>query len=213
MNAMTLPRTALKFKIGSDRMQDLADEALILKVAQGDHAAFRALVDRHLGRATALAFRIIGNQSEAEELTQEAFLRVWTAAPRWRPDGAALFRTWFSRILTNLCIDRKRRPTMDPLEAAGEPTDDAAPVDQRLAERQEAAVLATAVAALPARQRAALSLCYWQSMSNIEAAQVLGLSVGAVESLLVRARRTLKEKLKIPLGRDIRDPDKEGGRA
>ncbi|MCW5729376.1 MAG: RNA polymerase sigma factor [Alphaproteobacteria bacterium] len=183
-----------------EKMQDLTDETLMGRVATGDHAAFRALVDRHVARATALAYRILGRRAEAEEVVQEAFLRVWTTAPRWNLDGA-LFRTWFSRVLTNLCIDRRRRPRMDPMEAAGDPADPSPGADAAIEERQRGALVAAAMAELPERQRVALALCYWQEMSNIEAAEVMQISVGAVESLLVRARRSLKEKLAHRLGR------------
>jgi RNA polymerase sigma-70 factor (ECF subfamily) len=179
------------------------DEALMARVGQGDRAAFQHLVNRHLGTGTALAQRVLLNRADADEVVQEAFLRVWTTAPRWRPEGA-LFRTWFSRVLVNLCIDRKRKPRAEPLEAAGDPPDPARSAEQRLAEREEAAAIAAAVAELPERQRAALALCYWQEMSNIEAAAALSLSVGAVESLLVRARRALRLRLagRIGTGRE-----------
>lgn len=183
-----------------DRMQDLTDETLMGRVGAGDHDAFRALIDRHLARANALAFRILGRRAEAEEVAQEAFLRVWTTAPRWNVEGA-LFRTWFSRVLTNLCIDRKRRPGMDPMEAAGDPVDPAPAADATIEAREQGAQVAAAIAELPERQRVALALCYWQEMSNIEAAEVMQISVGAVESLLVRARRSLKEKLEHRMGR------------
>ncbi len=170
------------------------------EIAQGDRRAFRALVERHVGRAQGLAYRVLGNRSDAEELAQEAFLRVWTVAPRWRLDGGASFRTWFSRVVVNLCIDRKRRRRTEPLEAAGDPVDPAPPADRLVAESEETATVAAAVAELPERQRIALSLCYWQGLSNAEAAETMGLSVGAIESLLVRARRTLKDKLGPALG-------------
>ena len=180
-------------------MRDLSDEGLMACIADGDRGAYQQLVERHLDRALRLAQRIVGNRSDAEEIAQEAFLRVWTTAPRWRLDGA-LFRTWFSRVLVNLCIDRKRRPGFAPLEAAGDPPDPAVGAEQRVYQSQEAAAVAAAVAELPERQRAALALCYWQEMSNAEAAEVLSLSVGAVESLLVRARRSLRISLKARLG-------------
>lgn len=180
-------------------MRDLSDEGLMANIAEGDRGAFEQLVTRHLNRAIALAQRITGNRSDAEEVAQEAFLRVWQTAPRWRLDGA-LFRTWFSRVLVNLCIDRKRRPGFAPLEAAGDPPDPGIGAENALARDEEAAAVAQAVAELPERQRAALALCYWQEMSNVEAAEVLALSVGAVESLLVRARRTLRQKLGPRLG-------------
>lgn len=172
----------------------LSDEALMEQVGEGDHDAFRLLVDRHLGRAVALADRIVRNRSEAEEIAQEAFLRVWINAARWRPEGA-LFRTWFTRVLVNLCIDRKRKPQMAPLEAAGDPPDERADAFDGVAARQQAERLQAAMAELPERQRAALALCYWEGLSNIEAAKALAVTVGALESLLVRGRRALRDKL------------------
>jgi RNA polymerase sigma-70 factor (ECF subfamily) len=175
------------------------DEALMQRVAEGDHAAFAALVERHLDRAVALAQRITGNRSDAEELAQEAFLRVWVNAPRWRPEGA-LFRTWLTRVLVNLCIDRRRRPAFSPLEAAGDPADERTDALDALAARQSAAHVQAAIGELPARQRAALVLCYFEGLSNIEAAAALETSIGALESLLVRARRTLGARLAPILG-------------
>ncbi len=177
-----------------EAMGENSDEVLMGRVAQRDGVAYSCLLTRHLASATALAGRMVGNRADAEEVVQEAFLRVWKTAPRWRPDGAS-FRTWFSRVVVNLCIDRHRRPKPAPLEAAGDPADGGMLADQQLAQREEAAALARAVALLPPRQRAALALCYWQEMSNVEAADVLSLSVGAVESLLVRARRSLRASL------------------
>jgi len=185
-------------------MQDEADDALMRRAGHGDKAAFAVLLRRHLARATAVAQRIVGNRSDAEEIVQEAFLRCWQKAPEWRPandraaDGQAnraQFATWLYRVLVNLCLDRRRRPQPVELEAAGEIADGAADgYDQRLRNETSRRV-ATAMAALPERQRAALALCYYEDMGNIEAAAALEISVGALESLLVRARRALRDSL------------------
>lgn len=180
-------------------MDHLPDERLMRLVGQGNHRAFHLLIDRHTRRAVTLAIRMAITHAEAEELVQEAFLRVWVNAPRWKPDGA-LFRTWFMRILTNLCIDLKRRPALLVLPENDERPDDAPGALTQTIIREDAALVAQAVAALPPRQRAALALCYWDDMSNIEAADVLNLSIGAVESLLVRARRSLRDRLAEPFG-------------
>ncbi len=175
------------------------DEELMRRTGQGDRAAYALLVERHLNRSVGLAVRISGNRADAEEVVQEAFLRVWVNAARWRTDGAK-FRTWFGRILVNLCIDRKRKPVPVPLEAAGDPEDNRIGAFDALSNAEESARIRAAMAELPERQRAAVALCYWDEMGNIEAAAVLGISIGALESLLVRARRTLKEKLESDLG-------------
>jgi RNA polymerase sigma-70 factor, ECF subfamily len=180
-------------------MQDEADDALMRRAGHGDKAAFAVLLRRHLARATAVAQRIVGNRSDAEEIVQEAFLRCWQKAPEWRPANdrpdRAQFATWLYRVLVNLCLDRRRRPQPVELEAAGEIADGAADgYDERLRSETSRRVVA-AMAALPERQRAALALCYYEGMGNIEAAAALEISIGALESLLVRARRALRDSL------------------
>lgn len=179
-------------------MRDGSDDELMRRAGSGDRQAFQGLVDRHMPRAVALATRVAGNRTDAEEIVQEAFLRTWLKAPDWRDEtvpGGARFTTWFTRILINLCIDRRRRPALAPIEAAGEIASGDADGFQSVARAETGARVAAAVAALPDRQRAALTLCHWDGMSNIEAAEILGLTVGALESLLVRARRTLRAAL------------------
>ena len=179
-------------------MRDGSDDELMRRAGSGDRTAFARLVERHMPRAVALATRVAGNRTDAEEIVQEAFLRSWLKAPDWHDAamvGGARFTTWFTRVLVNLCIDRRRRPKMSPLESAGEIAGQEMDGYQTLAREQTGARVTAAVATLPDRQRAALTLCHWDGMSNIEAAEVLGITVGALESLLVRARRTLRDML------------------
>ncbi|MFV3129303.1 RNA polymerase sigma factor [Niveispirillum sp. KHB5.9] len=170
------------------------DEALVARVAAGDRRAYGLLVDRHLDRTVTIAHRILNNQADAEDVAQEAFLRLWRHADRFDP-GAARFSTWFYRVTTNLCLDRTRRPPMATLEAAGDPADPAMDQERSLADRHTKAAVAAAVADLPDRLRAAVTLTYDGGLSNAEAAKALDVSVKALESLLVRARRALREKL------------------
>jgi RNA polymerase sigma-70 factor (ECF subfamily) len=197
-------------------MEDESDDALMRRAGSGDKAAFALLVRRHLARATALAQRIVGNRSDAEEIVQEAFLRCWQKAPEWRPandraskaqlanvddqiDGTrvstAQFGTWLYRVLVNLCLDRRRRPQPIGIEAAEEVPDTAADGFQETSRGETSRRVQAAMAQLPERQRAALALCYFEDMGNIEAAAALEISIGALESLLVRARRALREAL------------------
>lgn len=171
-----------------------ADEILMLRVGQGDQPAYQLLVRRHLPRSLALARRMTASASDAEEIAQEAFLRVWTSAPRWRVEGAA-FRTWLYRIVVNLCLDRGRRKPFMPLEDAGDPSDPAPDALTVLEQQETARRVAAAVEALPDRQRAALVLSYYEGLSNADAAVVLGVSVSGLEALLVRARRALRGRL------------------
>jgi len=166
------------------------DHDLMARTAQGDARAFRTLAQRHAGRTLGLARRILGNEAAAEEIVQDAFLRVWTHAPRWRPEAA--FRTWLYRIVVNLCLNAKRRPAHLPLEAAHDVADPAAAADAKLETAERDRRLAAAVDALPERQRAAVVLTYQEGLSNAEVAAVLDTSVSAVETLLVRAKQALR---------------------
>lgn len=178
-----------------------SDGDLMQQVARGDHGAYAKLVDRHLRHAVTLAWRVLFDRADAEEVAQEAFLRVWQHAARWQPDGSASFRTWLNRIVVNLCIDRKRRPGMAALDDQPEPVDpQPGPYEARLnAETSDR--VAAALQRLPERQRAAILLCYWEGESNIAAAEALGITVGALESLLVRAKRAMRNDLAPDLGR------------
>lgn len=176
-------------------MEREEDEALMLATGRGDRAAFSVLVRRHLGRASAIAGRMLGNAAEAEEVVQEAFLRVWQKAPAWRPDGGARFATWLARVLANLCIDRRRRARSVPLEDAPEMPDPAPGAEESLVAAERRRHVEAALARLPDRQRAAVILSYYEGLSNAEVAGALDVSVGAVESLLVRARRGLAQML------------------
>lgn len=176
-------------------MSDDGDEALLRAAGNGDRAAFVALVERHLARAIAISGRMLGSRADAEEVAQEAFLRVWQKAPDWRDDGGAKFSTWLHRVLVNLCIDRKRRRPTVPIDAIEEPVDESANSFDRVVSRERRQRLAKALAELPERQRAAVVLSYYEGLSNGAVAEALEVTVGAVESLLVRARRSLAAAL------------------
>ena len=140
----------------------------------------------------------MNSRTDGEDIAQDAFLRVWSHAGRWRPIGAggnARFTTWLYRIVVNLAIDRKRRPAMGTIDDVDEPADESDDGFMRIHRQQVTDAVATAMAQLPERQRIALTLCFFEGMSNIEAGQIMSLSVGAVESLLVRARRALRQEL------------------
>jgi len=174
-------------------MDGPADLDLMALTAQGDGRAFQILARRHAGRALAVARRILGNEALAEEMVQDAFLRVWINAPRWRPEAA--FRTWLYRIVVNLCLNARRRAGDLPLAAADHVADPAAAADEQLEARERDRLVAAAVDALPARQRAAIVLTYQEGLSNAEVAAVLDTSVSGVETLLVRAKRALRAAL------------------
>src|SRR3982751_3668514 len=111
-------------------MDEPSDHDLMARTAQGDGWAFRILAQRHARRALGLARRMLGNEALAEEIVQDALLRVWINAPRWRPEAA--FRTWLYRVVVNLCLNAKRRAAYLPLEAAPDVADAAPGADMQL---------------------------------------------------------------------------------
>lgn len=170
------------------------DLELVRRVAQGDGAACAVLVDRHLGRITAFAARMLGGRAEAEEVAQEVFVRVWKHAENWEP-GRALFSTWLHKVALNLCYDRLRRRRETALPEHYEPESDGDTPERALRRKERAHRVARAVASLPERQRAAIALCHYQELGNIEAAAIMNVSVEALESLLARGRRRLRQLL------------------
>ena len=170
------------------------DGELVARAGRGDRAAAQALMARHLPAMLRLARRMLGSQAEAEDCVQDAFLRVWTHAARWQP-GRAVFGTWLHRVTLNQCYDRLRRKPALTLEAATEVADAAPGADMALEAAGVAAEVEAALSDLPERQRAAILLCHYEERGNIEAAEILGVSVEALESLLARGRRTLRMKL------------------
>jgi len=172
---------------------DDPDVAVLARIAGGDSGSCSVLVDRHLMRLHALATRLLGSHADADEVCQDAFVRAWQQAPKWQA-GKARFATWLHQVVLNLSRDRlrARRETV-PLDAIGETTDDADTPEQAHGRADRVQSVQSALAKLPERQREALVLCHFQGMTNIEAAALLELSVDALESLLARARRGLRE--------------------
>ena len=154
------------------------------------------MVTRKLPRLLALASRILGDADEARDVAQESFLRIWRQAANWRA-GEARFDTWLHRVALNLCRDRLRRRKERPLneDEALQLADTAPSPDEHLEAADRSARMAAALAALPERQREAIVLQYYQELSNIDAAALMEISVEALESLLSRARRQLRNQL------------------
>lgn len=170
------------------------DDRLLFAAGQGDERAFNRLVFAHGPRVRAIARRYLGNSADAEDVAQEVFWRIWRNAGRWRL-GKARFSTFLYRVTVNLCIDsaRRRGRFRASLEEAGDVPDSGASAEDEIAERQTLRTMRSVIATLPDRQRMALILSVQQELASREIAAAMNISEGAVEQLLVRARRTLRE--------------------
>jgi len=166
------------------------DDRLVALYAAGDGAAPRILTARFLPLAFRLAMRMLANRAEAEDVAQEAMLRLFRAAPGWRP-GQAKLSTWHYRVTANLCTDRLRKRPMLPLDEAAEVADGAPSAEQGLTQAARHAALARALDGLPERQRTAVVLRHIEGLQNPEIAEIMGVGVEAVESLVARGKRGL----------------------
>lgn len=175
-----------------DDNSDLPDEALLTLFADGDRQAARALTLRFTPVVMAHAYRLLGDRAEAEDVTQEAMLRLWRIAPDWRP-GEARVRTWLYRVVANLATDRlrRRRRSGPSLDAVAEPVDPASGPAERLQDAARTGALQEALDRLPERQRQAVVLRHIEGLANPEIAAIMETGTEAVESLIARGKRAL----------------------
>jgi RNA polymerase sigma-70 factor (ECF subfamily) len=174
------------------RHAGVADTELVALVAKGSESAFKELLNRHQEAVYQLVHRFLGDANETEDITQETFLRLYRTAARYQPKAS--LRTFLFRIAKNLCIDfvRKKRP--EPAEQLPEAIDPKTPQDL-LECAQAIEMLSNCIDTLPENQRMAILLRHTSGLRYQEIADVMGLTVSAVESLLVRARKTLRQRL------------------
>jgi RNA polymerase sigma-70 factor, ECF subfamily len=176
------------------------------RIAEGDEYAFQILVERHQTSVLNLIYRFIGERTKSEDLAQEVFLRVWQAARTY--ESKAKFTTWLYRIAANLCLNElkssRRRSWLQFFhvdtneQGIGEEDfsgEELSPEDQLLS-KERSSEITQALQHLPQNQRMALILKRYDDLSYEEIARILGCSVSAVESLMVRAKKNLQEKLK-----------------
>ena len=171
-----------------------ADADLLQRYAAGDAAAARLLSARLTPRLYAHAFRVLGEGAEAEDVAQEAMLRLWRIAPDWRR-GEAQVSTWAYRVVANLCTDRLRKRPAVALDEIAEPSDPTPGPEARIQTRTRMDALQQALETLPARQRQAVVLRHIDGLGNVEIAEVLQVGIEAVESLTARGKRALKAAL------------------
>lgn len=172
-------------------MAQMDDAGLLAAYAAGDTDAAAVLAQRLLPGALAQAVRMLADRAEAEDVAQDALIRLWRQAGSWR-EGEAQVSTWLYRVVSNLCIDRlRKRGRSVPLEAVADPADDTPGVAEQLQTRARMAALSEALAQMPERQAQAVALRHLEGLSNPEIGKIMDISVRSVESLTARGKRAL----------------------
>ena len=170
------------------------DNVLLVAFAKGDRSAAQQLTERLMPKIYSHAYYRLGNIADAEDVTQEAFLRLWKIAPNWKYDKAQV-STWLYRVVYNLCKDRYRRATLENLSSAQEVTDGTQSPTDNIDVQYRQKALYDAMSILPENQRLAIQLRHIDELSNPEIAEIMELSIEAVESLTARGKRKLIEIL------------------
>jgi RNA polymerase sigma factor (sigma-70 family) len=181
-------------KIDPDLGAGISDEVLLVAYGNGDLDAARDLTARLSPRLLGQAMRMLQDRAEAEDVTQEAMLRLWRIAPDWR-QGEAQVSTWAYRVVANLCLDRLRKRRPVGLDQIAEPQDDAPTVADQMQQSARLRALSDALAAMPERQAQAVALRHLEGLANPAIAEIMDISVDAVESLTARGKRTLADLL------------------
>lgn len=170
------------------------DDALMTRIAARDAVAFGRVVDAHAAMLHRIAYRMIGDAAEAEDIAQEALLRLWASAERWRP-GQAGIAAWLTRVAVNQCLDRLRRRRFASGEEPPERADEAPGAEAQVEDEQLRRAARTALGDLSERHRAAIVLTYYEELPNSMAAEALEMNLKAFESLLLRARGAMRASL------------------
>ena len=168
----------------------VTDDVLLARYAAGDTRASAHLTERLLPLVYRVALRMLGDAAEAEDIAQEAMMRLWRVAPQWQ-SGKARVSTWLYRVAVNLCTDRLRRSTSVSLDEIEEPQDDSRSADDQMQDKTRLDALQLALADLPERQRQAVILRHIEGLGNAEIGEIMDIGPRAVESLTARGKRAL----------------------
>jgi RNA polymerase sigma-70 factor (ECF subfamily) len=197
----------------SDEFQETPaelDKKTMEAIAAGDETAFAALFGDNRKPVLEFAYRILGDASKAEDIAQEAFVRLWKQAESW--ESRARVKTWLFTVVKHLCLDEKRRLGSESRAFSKmlyEDTEGSKSTDDAYCEKEKASVINEALFELPQRQRQAVQLVYFSECANTEAAEAMKVSVGALESLLSRGRAQLKDRLSDPCSSPFQGQTKE----
>lgn len=177
-------------------MFDISDNALMEKITSGDHGAFATLVKKYTKYFYAVAFRYLSDKQVAEDMTQQAFLKLWEAPFKFDPSKGVHFKTWFTSVVVHLCIDYKRKNKYcyaDVADLNVQDDDKSAPA--KILEKQAYALLEQSIQSLPVNQQTAINLGFYQELPYKEVAQIMKTTPSAVKSLIMRAKENIKKNM------------------
>jgi len=179
----------------SEEKSRFDDENLLKLIIAGDHSAFSELVIRHTKKYYSIAYRVLFNRDDSEDLVQEAFLKLWNNPQSWNSSNNVKFTTWFYRVVINLCLDYKKKNKFSISDNYNEIESHMNIQDGIIDIKRRQELLDKYLLQLPERQQIALNLCFYEGVSNKEAAEIMDINLKALQSLIMRAKTNLKEKL------------------
>lgn len=179
-----------------NKLVNYTDEELIQLITEKDHSAFSELVRRYSSKFYSTAYRILMNRSDSEDMVQEAFLKIWNEPDLWDSSYNTKFTTWFYRVIINQCLDYKRKKSYRNHEEYTESPSTQFDTDDIVENMSKSELINSCIKGLPERQQIALNLFYYDNLSIAEAAEIMELKPKGMESLVLRAKENLKERLR-----------------
>ena len=179
----------------AEDLYSYSDEQLLDLITEGDKTAFPELVMRHSKKFYGIAYRILSNRDDAEDTVQDAFLKLWHNPEIWNKQYKIKFTTWFYKIVINLSLDYKKKIKPETLGEQMEVLEDNDRSNVIMENKQKKELVERFISELPERQQTALNLCFYEGISNKEAAEIMDVNLKALESLIMRAKENLKLKI------------------
>jgi len=179
----------------SEEKSTLYDEHLLKLIREGDRSAFSELVRRYTKKYYSIAYRVLFSRDDAEDVVQEAFLKLWNNPGSWNSSHNVKFTTWFYRVVINLCLDYRKKNKFNASDKYNEVESHTNTQDGIVEIKRRQELLDKYMLQLPERQQIALNLCFYEGVSNKEASEIMDINLKALQSLIMRAKTNLKEKL------------------